>query len=159
MRSFCLEGELILYLPKISFACLEPDVKVNICPQTSEQMPFFLRPSWMPTYDTKLLDNQGEDCLYLDVFIPTKIYYGKKKLILKILISPLDEKSKGTRKPSQLANLLDKDRAAVLVFLPGNTFNDGGNSWLDPSTIVSFGSVITVRIQYRLGPFGWLRKG
>jgi len=55
-----------------------------------------------------------------------------------------------------LTKLDSSKRLGVLVYLTGSTFNDGGNYWIDPSTLVSYGNVIVVMIQYRMGPFGWL---
>ena len=49
-----------------------------------------------------------------------------------------------------------KTKTAVLFYITGNTFSDGGNFWLDPSPLVSKGQIIIVKAQYRLGPFGWL---
>ena len=52
--------------------------------------------------------------------------------------------------------LFCKTKKAVLFYITGNTFSDGGNFWLDPSPLVSKGQIIIVKAQYRLGPFGWL---
>lgn len=49
-----------------------------------------------------------------------------------------------------------KQKLPILVYITGHTFGDGANSWMDPSALVSFGNVIVVLVQYRLGPFGWL---
>ena len=60
------------------------------------------------------------------------------------------------RKTRNLSAIPKLDQLSVLVYITGNTFNDGSNKWLDPSTLVSFGKIIIVTIQYRLGPFAWL---
>ena len=83
---------------------------------------------------------QSEDCLFLDVIIPTKIYYDSNNP--KIPINP--------------ARLKPRQRLPVLVYITGSTFNDGGNYWIDPSPLASSGNIIIVKVQFRLGPFGWL---
>ena len=58
--------------------------------------------------------------------------------------------------PLNPARLKSRQRLAVLVYITGSTFNDGGNYWIDPSPLASTGNVIIVKVQFRLGPFGWL---
>lgn len=69
--------------------------KANICPQSLSNAPYFLQPSWIKAHpkpyelDASVRDYgdkvtpgtlpvQSEDCLLLDVIIPTKLYYNSQ---------------------------------------------------------------------------------
>ena len=87
----------------------------NACPQ-----PTF---PGMPVYD-----NQSEDCLYLNVYVPD-------------------------RNP-------DRDSGhAVMVFIHGGGFTMGSGQSYPCEELSSYGNVILVTINYRLGVFGFMNSG
>lgn len=52
----------------------------------------------------------------------------------------------------------DADNLPVMVWIHGGSFQSGGTILYDASTLASFGDVVIVVIQYRLGVFGFLKS-
>ncbi|KAJ5797300.1 uncharacterized protein N7503_006596 [Penicillium pulvis] len=78
-----------------------------------------------------------EDCLFLDVIVPKKIF----------------DRSHGNRSVSSLA--------PVMVWINGGGYTEGDKVWEDPSGLINRSTVVGdgvvyVAINYRLGAFGWL---
>ncbi len=77
--------------------------------------------------------NQSEDCLFLNVFVPYKIYFNA--VVLKN----------------------DSFKAPVYVYIHGGYLLVGSSlqEYHEPSTFVAMTDVIVVNINYRLGVFGF----
>uniref|UniRef100_UPI00358FA608 neuroligin-4, X-linked-like isoform X2 n=1 Tax=Myxine glutinosa TaxID=7769 RepID=UPI00358FA608 len=75
------------------------------------------------------LQDQNEDCLYLNIYVPTE------------------------------DDLRDGGPKAVMVFIHGGSYMEGTGNLLDGSVLASYGNVIVVTVNYRLGVLGFLSTG
>nr|XP_027205808.1 uncharacterized protein LOC113799389 [Dermatophagoides pteronyssinus] len=76
------------------------------------------------------LSNQSEDCLYLNIYVPTGNQNGK--------------------------NQQQQQRYPVIVFISGESYQTGTGNSFDASIWSSYGNVIVVTLNYRLGVLGFL---
>ncbi|XP_028966562.1 neuroligin-4, X-linked-like [Galendromus occidentalis] len=75
-------------------------------------------------------EQQSEDCLYLNLYTPT---IGDRK-----------------------GNIATKNRLPVMVFIHGESFEWNSGNAYDGSVLASYGEVIVVTLNYRLGILGFL---
>ncbi|XP_052869376.1 neuroligin-2 [Anopheles cruzii] len=75
------------------------------------------------------LRNQSEDCLYLNIYVPTQA---------------------GSRESS------NSQKFAVMVFVHGESYTWNSGNPYDGSVLASFGQILVVTINYRLGILGFL---
>ncbi|KAJ8349826.1 hypothetical protein SKAU_G00249560 [Synaphobranchus kaupii] len=122
-----------------------------VCPQNVHGvLPEIMLPVWF----TDNLDaaagyfqNQSEDCLYLNVYVPTEE-------------GPLTKKS-----PDPAANrpreqdIRDRRKKPVMLFIHGGSYMEGTGNMFDASVLAAYGNVIVVTINYRLGVLGFLSTG
>ncbi|KAA0201603.1 hypothetical protein HAZT_HAZT010645 [Hyalella azteca] len=73
------------------------------------------------------LSNQAEDCLYLNIHVP-----------------------------SQVVDTVGHKAFPVLVYIHGDSFEWGAADPYDGSVLAAYGEVIVVTLNYRLGPLGFL---
>uniref|UniRef100_A0A6A7GA10 Neuroligin-4, Y-linked-like n=1 Tax=Hirondellea gigas TaxID=1518452 RepID=A0A6A7GA10_9CRUS len=73
------------------------------------------------------LTNQAEDCLYLNVYVP-----------------------------SQVVDTVAHKAFPVMVYIHGDSFEWGAANPYDGSVMAAYGEVIIVTLNYRLGPLGFL---
>nr|XP_006009487.1 PREDICTED: neuroligin-4, X-linked isoform X2 [Latimeria chalumnae] len=106
-----------------------------VCPQYLEDR--FLLNDMLPVWFTANLDtvvtyvqDQNEDCLYLNVYIPTED----------------DIHDQNSKKP-------------VMVYIHGGSYMEGTGNMIDGSILASYGNVIVVTLNYRLGVLGFLSTG
>lgn len=106
-----------------------------VCPQFLEDR--FLLNDMMPVWFTANLDTvvsyvqeQSEDCLYLNVYVPTED----------------DIHDENGLKP-------------VMVYIHGGSYMEGTGNMIDGSILASYGNVIVITINYRLGVLGFLSTG
>ncbi|XP_061692598.1 neuroligin 4 X-linked a isoform X2 [Syngnathoides biaculeatus] len=106
-----------------------------VCPQFLEDR--FLHNDMLPVWFTANLDTlvtyvqeQSEDCLYLNVYVPTED----------------DIHDENGLKP-------------VMVYIHGGSFMEGTGNMIDGSILASYGNVIVITINYRLGVLGFLSTG
>uniref|UniRef100_A0AAV2LCI7 Carboxylesterase type B domain-containing protein n=1 Tax=Knipowitschia caucasica TaxID=637954 RepID=A0AAV2LCI7_KNICA len=99
-----------------------------VCPQHLEEDRFLLG-DMMPVWFTANLDTiaqyvqeQSEDCLYLNVYVPTED----------------DIHDENGLKP-------------VMVYIHGGSYLEGTGNMIDGSILASYGNVIVITINYRLG--------
>ncbi|XP_048833904.1 neuroligin 4 X-linked a isoform X2 [Brienomyrus brachyistius] len=106
-----------------------------VCPQYLEDR--FLLNDMLPVWFTANLDtvvtyvqDQSEDCLYLNIYVPTED----------------DIHDENGLKP-------------VMVYIHGGSYMEGTGNMIDGSILASYGNVIVVTINYRLGVLGFLSTG
>uniref|UniRef100_A0A3B4VB52 Neuroligin 4 X-linked a n=1 Tax=Seriola dumerili TaxID=41447 RepID=A0A3B4VB52_SERDU len=109
-----------------------------VCPQFLEDR--FLLNDMLPVWFTANLDTlvtyvqeQSEDCLYLNIYVPTEDGCTLKP-------------PKNGLKP-------------VMVYIHGGSYMEGTGNMIDGSILASYGNVIVITINYRLGVLGFLSTG
>uniref|UniRef100_A0A8C7RDL4 Neuroligin 2b n=1 Tax=Oncorhynchus mykiss TaxID=8022 RepID=A0A8C7RDL4_ONCMY len=104
-----------------------------VCPQNVHGvLPEIMLPVWF----TDNLDaaagyvqNQSEDCLYLNVYVPTE------------------------------DDIRDRRKKPVMLFIHGGSYMEGTGNMFDASILAAYGNVIVVTMNYRLGVLGFLSTG
>ncbi|XP_064209130.1 neuroligin-2-like [Anguilla rostrata] len=133
-----------------------PDVRnatrfAPVCPQNVHGvLPEIMLPVWF----TDNLDaaagyfqNQSEDCLYLNIYVPTEEGPLTKK--------PPDPAANRPREQ----DIRDRRRKPVMMFIHGGSYMEGTGNMFDASVLAAYGNVIVVTINYRLGVLGFLSTG
>uniref|UniRef100_A0A8U8BQS1 Uncharacterized protein n=1 Tax=Geospiza parvula TaxID=87175 RepID=A0A8U8BQS1_GEOPR len=87
---------------------------------------------------------QSEDCLYLNLYVPTEDDLGKKGCPQCPLVSP---------------DIRDSGKKPVMLFLHGGSYMEGTGNMFDGSVLAAYGNVIVVTMNYRLGVLGFLSTG
>ncbi|XP_064166490.1 neuroligin-4, X-linked isoform X1 [Anguilla rostrata] len=107
----------------------------SVCPQYLEDR--YLLNDMLPVWFTANLDtvvtyvqDQNEDCLYLNIYVPTED----------------DIHDENGLKP-------------VMVYIHGGSYMEGTGNMIDGSILASYGNVIVITINYRLGVLGFLSTG
>ncbi|XP_075950564.1 neuroligin 4 X-linked a isoform X6 [Anarhichas minor] len=121
-----------------------------VCPQFLEDR--FLLNDMLPVWFTANLDTvvtyvqeQSEDCLYLNIYVPTEdAVLGKQR----------DE---ATVPPP--SSLVGNGLKPVMVYIHGGSYMEGTGNMIDGSILASYGNVIVITINYRLGVLGFLSTG
>ncbi|XP_046667943.1 neuroligin-4, X-linked isoform X2 [Homalodisca vitripennis] len=109
-----------------------------VCPQSFPPKPATTIPTGRWGYMDRVrhfLSNQSEDCLYLNVYAPVRDHGHN-----------LWEKPP----PSNLP---------VMVFIHGESFEWNSGNLYDGSVLASYGKVIVVTVNFRLGILGFLKPG
>ncbi|KAK7905083.1 hypothetical protein WMY93_017690 [Mugilogobius chulae] len=106
-----------------------------VCPQSLDERNMLtdMMPSWL-TANLNIADTyltqQSEDCLYLNIYVPTEE----------------DIHEEGGQRP-------------VMVYVHGASYTDGTGNMMDGSVLASYGNVIVITLNYRLGVLGFLSTG
>uniref|UniRef100_A0A673LKG0 Neuroligin-4, X-linked-like n=1 Tax=Sinocyclocheilus rhinocerous TaxID=307959 RepID=A0A673LKG0_9TELE len=121
-----------------------------VCPQYLEDR--LLLTDMLPVWFTANLDTvatyvheQSEDCLYLNIYVPTEEVV-KSKFPFVIFLSVSDAHDDTGLKP-------------VMVYIHGGSYVEGTGNMIDGSILASYGNVIVVTVNYRLGVLGFLSTG
>ncbi|KAM3836904.1 neuroligin-4, X-linked [Vipera latastei] len=106
-----------------------------VCPQYLDERSLLndMLPVWFTAnLDTVMtyVQDQNEDCLYLNIYIPTED----------------DIHDQNSKKP-------------VMIYIHGGSYMEGTGNIVDGSILASYGNVIVVTINYRLGVLGFLSTG
>ncbi|XP_061692589.1 neuroligin 4 X-linked a isoform X1 [Syngnathoides biaculeatus] len=126
-----------------------------VCPQFLEDR--FLHNDMLPVWFTANLDTlvtyvqeQSEDCLYLNVYVPTEdgANYHRKG-------ADFNSNDGGSDQDIHDENGLKP----VMVYIHGGSFMEGTGNMIDGSILASYGNVIVITINYRLGVLGFLSTG
>uniref|UniRef100_A0A3Q2WEF2 Neuroligin 2b n=2 Tax=Haplochromini TaxID=319058 RepID=A0A3Q2WEF2_HAPBU len=104
-----------------------------VCPQNVHGvLPEIMLPVWFTdnldaaaTY----VQNQSEDCLYLNIYVPTE------------------------------DDIRDRRKKPVMLFIHGGSYMEGSGNMFDGSVLAAYGNVIVVTMNYRLGVLGFLCTG
>ncbi|XP_057391750.1 neuroligin-2 isoform X2 [Balaenoptera acutorostrata] len=75
------------------------------------------------------VQNQSEDCLYLNLYVPTE------------------------------DDIRDSGKKPVMLFLHGGSYMEGTGNMFDGSVLAAYGNVIVATLNYRLGVLGFLSTG
>ncbi|XP_058890511.1 neuroligin-1 isoform X6 [Acipenser ruthenus] len=106
-----------------------------VCPQTvvEGRLPEVMLPVWFTNsldIVSTYVQDQSEDCLFLNMYVPTED----------------DIREGGSPKP-------------VMVFIHGGSYMEGTGNMFDGSILASYGNVIVITVNYRLGVLGFLSTG
>ncbi|XP_051561548.1 neuroligin-2-like isoform X1 [Myxocyprinus asiaticus] len=122
-----------------------------VCPQNVHGvLPEIMLPVWFTdSLDVAAthIQNQSEDCLYLNVYVPTEDGPLTKKLDESTLNRPRDE------------DIRDRRKKPVMLFIHGGSYMEGTGNMFDASVLAAYGNVIVVTMNYRLGVLGFLSTG
>uniref|UniRef100_A0A8D3BAQ4 Neuroligin 2b n=1 Tax=Scophthalmus maximus TaxID=52904 RepID=A0A8D3BAQ4_SCOMX len=122
-----------------------------VCPQNVHGvLPEIMLPVWFTdnldaaaTY----VQNQSEDCLYLNIYVPTEDGPLTKKPDESTMNRPRDE------------DIRDRRKKPVMLFIHGGSYMEGSGNMFDGSVLAAYGNVIVVTMNYRLGVLGFLSTG
>ncbi|XP_054646594.1 neuroligin-1 isoform X1 [Dunckerocampus dactyliophorus] len=146
-----------------------------VCPQNivDGRLPDVMLPVWFTNsidVVSTYVQDQSEDCLYLNIYVPTE---DVKRISKECARKPGKKMCRHggpiTKKHSD--DLSDSDRAAdediresgspkpVMVFIHGGSYMEGTGNLFDGSILASYGNVIVITVNYRLGVLGFLSTG
>uniref|UniRef100_A0A674MTM7 Neuroligin 2a n=1 Tax=Takifugu rubripes TaxID=31033 RepID=A0A674MTM7_TAKRU len=105
----------------------------HVCPQNIHGvLPEIMLPVWFTDnldVAAGYIQNQSEDCLYLNVYVPTE------------------------------DDIRDRRKKPVMLFIHGGSYMEGTGNMFDASVLAAYGNVIVVTMNYRLGVLGFLSTG
>uniref|UniRef100_A0A674NTX8 Neuroligin 3a n=1 Tax=Takifugu rubripes TaxID=31033 RepID=A0A674NTX8_TAKRU len=104
-----------------------------VCPQNIHNaVPEIMMPIWF-TFNldivTTYIQDQHEDCLYLNIYVPTE------------------------------DDIRDSGAKPVMVYIHGGSYMEGTGNMIDGSVLASYGNVIVITLNYRVGVLGFLSTG
>uniref|UniRef100_A0A8C3UQM3 Neuroligin 2 n=1 Tax=Catharus ustulatus TaxID=91951 RepID=A0A8C3UQM3_CATUS len=92
---------------------------------------------------------QSEDCLYLNLYVPTEDGVS----------NPIPKTRRKTRNLGKFRDIRDSGKKPVMLFLHGGSYMEGTGNMFDGSVLAAYGNVIVVTMNYRLGVLGFLSTG
>ncbi|XP_076132234.1 neuroligin-1 isoform X2 [Alosa pseudoharengus] len=116
------------------------------------------------------VQDQSEDCLFLNIYVPTE---DVKRISKECARKPGKKicRKGGPLTKKQSDDLGDNDGAEdediresgspkpVMVFIHGGSYMEGTGNMFDGSILASYGNVIVITVNYRLGVLGFLSTG
>uniref|UniRef100_A0A671YFY9 Neuroligin 4 X-linked a n=1 Tax=Sparus aurata TaxID=8175 RepID=A0A671YFY9_SPAAU len=119
-----------------------------VCPQFLEDR--FLLNDMLPVWFTANLDTvvnyvqeQSEDCLYLNIYVPTEDGANSNKA------QGADFNSNDGGGDEDIHD--ENGLKPVMVYIHGGSYMEGTGNMIDGSILASYGNVIVITINYRLG--------
>ncbi|XP_071267854.1 neuroligin-3a isoform X1 [Salvelinus alpinus] len=104
-----------------------------VCPQNIHNaVPEIMMPIWFSfSLDivASYIQDQNEDCLYLNIYVPTE------------------------------DDIRDTGAKPVMVYIHGGSYMEGTGNMIDGSILASYGNVIVITLNYRVGVLGFLSTG
>uniref|UniRef100_A0A8C5C8D2 Neuroligin 3a n=1 Tax=Gadus morhua TaxID=8049 RepID=A0A8C5C8D2_GADMO len=99
-----------------------------VCPQNIHNaVPEIMMPIWF-TFNLDIvatyIQDQNEDCLYLNIYVPTE------------------------------DDIRDTGAKPVMVYIHGGSYMEGTGNMIDGSVLASYGNVIVITLNYRVGVLG-----
>uniref|UniRef100_A0A3B5B7W6 Neuroligin-4, X-linked-like n=1 Tax=Stegastes partitus TaxID=144197 RepID=A0A3B5B7W6_9TELE len=115
-----------------------------VCPQSLDERSMLgdMMPSWLTAnldIAATYLTHQSEDCLYLNIYVPTEEGEWTQWV-------GTDIHEEGGQRP-------------VMVYVHGGSYTEGTGNMMDGSVLASYGNVIVITLNYRLGVLGFLSTG
>ncbi|XP_051873630.1 neuroligin-1 isoform X6 [Pristis pectinata] len=124
-----------------------------VCPQNIHGMlPDVMLPVWFTAnleVIASYVQEQNEDCLFLNIYVPTED-------------GPLAKKQAddlGDNDGAEDEDIRDSGPKPVMVFIHGASYMEGTGNIFDGSVLASYGNVIVITVNYRLGVLGFLSTG
>ncbi|XP_048718770.1 neuroligin-1 isoform X2 [Caretta caretta] len=157
-----------------------PDIKnatqfAPVCPQNiiEGRLPEVMLPVWFTNnldVVSTYVQDQSEDCLYLNIYVPTE---DVKRISKECARKPGKKicRKGGPLTKKQTDDLGDNDGAEdedirdsggpkpVMVYIHGGSYMEGTGNLYDGSVLASYGNVIVITVNYRLGVLGFLSTG
>ncbi|XP_017213657.1 neuroligin-1 isoform X1 [Danio rerio] len=146
-----------------------------VCPQTllEGRLPDVMLPVWFTNsieVVSSYVQDQSEDCLFLNIYVPTE---DVKRISKECARKPGKKicRKGGPLSKKQNDDLADNDGAEdediresgspkpVMVFVHGGSYMEGTGNMFDGSILASYGNVIVITVNYRLGVLGFLSTG
>ncbi|XP_062262884.1 neuroligin-2b [Platichthys flesus] len=122
-----------------------------VCPQNVHGvLPEIMLPVWFTDNldaAANYVQSQSEDCLYLNIYVPTEDGPLTKKQDESTMNRPRDE------------DIRDRRKKPVMLFIHGGSYMEGSGNMFDGSVLAAYGNVIVVTMNYRLGVLGFLSTG
>nr|XP_020836187.1 LOW QUALITY PROTEIN: neuroligin-1 [Phascolarctos cinereus] len=126
-----------------------------VCPQNiiDGRLPEVMLPVWFTNnldVVSSYVQDQSEDCLYLNIYVPTED-------------GPLTKKHTddlGDNDGAEDEDIRDSGGPKpVMVYIHGGSYMEGTGNLYDGSVLASYGNVIVITVNYRLGVLGFLSTG
>ncbi|XP_018418841.1 PREDICTED: neuroligin-1 isoform X1 [Nanorana parkeri] len=126
-----------------------------VCPQNivGGRLPEVMLPVWFTNnldVISSYVQDQSEDCLYLNIYVPTED-------------GPLTKKQTddlGDNEGAEDEDIRDSGGPKpVMVYIHGGSYMEGTGNLFDGSVLASYGNVIVITVNYRLGVLGFLSTG
>ncbi|XP_068820381.1 neuroligin-1 isoform X1 [Capricornis sumatraensis] len=146
-----------------------------VCPQNiiDGRLPEVMLPVWFTNnldVVSSYVQDQSEDCLYLNIYVPTE---DVKRISKECARKPGKKicRKGGPLTKKQTDDLGDNDGAEdedirdsggpkpVMVYIHGGSYMEGTGNLYDGSVLASYGNVIVITVNYRLGVLGFLSTG
>ncbi|XP_043348173.1 neuroligin-1 isoform X2 [Dermochelys coriacea] len=147
----------------------------SVCPQNiiEGRLPEVMLPVWFTNnldVVSTYVQDQNEDCLYLNIYVPTE---DVKRISKECARKPGKKicRKGGPLTKKQTDDLGDNDGAEdedirdsggpkpVMVYIHGGSYMEGTGNLYDGSVLASYGNVIVITVNYRLGVLGFLSTG
>ncbi|XP_056456992.1 neuroligin-3a isoform X2 [Gadus chalcogrammus] len=126
-----------------------------VCPQNIHNaVPEIMMPIWF-TFNLDIvatyIQDQNEDCLYLNIYVPTEDgeCTNAKKQGEDLSDNDGDEDE----------DIRDTGAKPVMVYIHGGSYMEGTGNMIDGSVLASYGNVIVITLNYRVGVLGFLSTG
>ncbi|XP_075717743.1 neuroligin-1 isoform X2 [Rhinoderma darwinii] len=146
-----------------------------VCPQNivGGRLPEVMLPVWFTNnldVVSSYVQDQNEDCLYLNIYVPTE---DVKRISKECVRKPGKKicRKGGPLTKKQTDDLGDNEGAEdedirdsggpkpVMVYIHGGSYMEGTGNLFDGSVLASYGNVIVITVNYRLGVLGFLSTG
>ncbi|XP_066564946.1 neuroligin-1 [Amia ocellicauda] len=146
-----------------------------VCPQTilEGRLPEVMLPVWFTNsleIVSTYVQDQSEDCLFINIYVPTE---DVKRISKECARKPGKKicRKGGPLTKKQNDDLGDNEGAEdediresgspkpVMVFIHGGSYMEGTGNMFDGSILASYGNVIVITVNYRLGVLGFLSTG
>ncbi|XP_051967925.1 neuroligin-1 isoform X8 [Xyrauchen texanus] len=124
-----------------------------VCPQIllEGRLPDVMLPVWFTNSIEVVLSyvqDQSEDCLFLNIYVPMED-------------GEITNKAQGREFSNEDGTNIRESGSPkpVMVFIHGGSYMEGTGNIFDGSILASYGNVIVITINYRLGVLGFLSTG